>query len=204
MKLRERERERKERVCVCVGVLCVWLCSPCQPRAEILLEGIMHEFLYSLVEGDYLHISDGSRSSVGQSFMERVSWSLKDGRGGALTLTRTRERAPGWREWCDERQRFRSKWGLYMPWQQWVGLKHQFGFVFWVVGNQWKTLSWRSVKMTTELEGKWSGSSLQRSGRERPEAVLTGRLLGKYIKDLFTSQQYYFFQFYWVIIDCIS
>lgn len=35
--------------------------------------------------------------------MERMSWSLKDGRGGALTLTRTRERAPGWREWCDER-----------------------------------------------------------------------------------------------------
>lgn len=50
-----------------------------------------------------------SRSSVGTKLLERVNWSLKDGRGGALTLTRTRERASGWREWCDERQRFRSK-----------------------------------------------------------------------------------------------
>ena len=152
----------------------------------------------------FLMALKGSRSSVGTKLYGEGELVFKRWTWRGTDFNRTRERAPGWREWCDERQRFRSKWGLYMSWQQWVGLKHQFGFVLWVVGNQWKTLSWRSVKMTAELEGKWSGSSLQRWGRERPEAVLTGRLLGKYIKDLFTSQQYYFFQFYWVIIDCIS
>lgn len=162
-----------------MGVLCVTVFT-LPAKSWDITRGITHERLYSLVEGDYLHISVGFKELQelsGTKLLERVNWSFKRWTGGALTLTRTRERLLGGGNGVMKGKDLGANEACTCHSSNGLGVKHQFGFVLWWLGASEK--HWAEGVSGC---GSWAGSSLK--AERDQEAVLTGRLLWKYINPL--------------------